>query len=211
MSSRGLAERTYPELKDEQLELLSRFEGLLREKNQKVNLVSRKEEAFTERHILPSLFPLKILNPPRDAHVADIGTGGGLPGIPLAIAYPGMNFLLIDSTRKKLDAIEEMIQELELENVRTEHHRVEQAKFRADLITGRAVTALPRFVAWCRSHLAECSQGKGDRGVLYWTGGDDVEKVLKEVKGEKKAFSMKDYLEVPELESKKVVFIIPNS
>ncbi len=202
MNEHALLSSCYPELAENRIQKLLAFEELLREINQQVNLVSRKETAFVQRHIIPSLFPLKVLNPPLDAHVADIGTGGGLPGIPMAIAYPGMRFLLIDSTRKKLDAIEEMIKELGLDNVRTNHQRVEKAKFKADLITGRAVTSLPRFVALCKSHLAECSEGEGDRGILYWTGGE-----LEVLKETSRVFEMKDVLELDALASKKLVFV----
>lgn len=206
MEEHALIKGCYPKLGDEQVVQLLAFEELLKSFNQKVNLVSRKESAFLLRHIIPSLLPFKLLSPPHDARVADIGTGGGLPGIPLAIAYPEMEFLLIDSTRKKLDAIDRMVDTLELKNVNTDHQRVEKANFKADLITGRAVTAFPRFAAWCRPHLGKCSKLEGDRGVLYWTGGQ-LGNELEQIKGEYKLFSLDDHLGFEEVASKKMIFL----
>lgn len=206
MSDLSRLEKHYPELDRSKLEQLKSFEQLLLETNRRVNLISRKEEDPLLRHIIPSLFPMKWLDPPAHALVADIGTGGGLPGIPMAIAYPGMEFLLIDSTRKKLDAIEEMVEELGIENVRTEHQRVEQACFEADLILGRAVMGLPRFVALCREHLRSTFSEKGQQGILYWTGGE-LEATLEGIEGDTEIHAMADHLNAPELSSKKIVFV----
>jgi 16S rRNA (guanine527-N7)-methyltransferase len=206
MDASSPLESCFPELDPNTKEKLLAFEELLQSFNRKVNLVSRKEDAFMERQIIPSLFPLKVIDPPKDARVTDIGTGGGLPGIPLAIAYPRMEFHLLDSRRKKLDAIEGMCRELGIENLRTEHERLERARFQADLITGRAVMALPRFVALARKHLAECSKEKGERGILYWTGGD-LKEDLKGLPEDTELFAMAEHFDLPSLESKKLVRI----
>lgn len=210
MNASSVLESCFPELDESKKEQLIAFEASLRKRNQEVNLVSRKEEAYMERHIIPSLFPLKVLDPPEDAEVADIGTGGGLPGLPMAIVYPQMRFLLLDSTRKKLDAIERMADDMGLDNVQTEHQRLEKSHFQADLITGRAVMPLPRFVALCRKHLARCSEAEGERGILYWTGGD-IQQELDGLQAKSKVHRMADHFSIPDLASKKLVHIQPQS
>lgn len=207
MSTSELLTRAYPELTPKQAEELLHFENLLQDWNQRINLVSRKEERILERHIIPSLFPLKFLSPPSEGRVLDIGTGGGLPGIPLAILYPQLHFTLLDSTRKKLKAVEAMAGDLSLSNVETRHERAEELRFQADLITGRAVTALPRFVSWSRKKLGKDPPRDGaDRGILYWTGGEKEEE-LKGIDGTLEIHRMREHLNDPELESKMVVRI----
>lgn len=142
----------------------------LRDWNARINLVSRKDiDNLEAHHLLPcaSLRQMTQLDGCR-THL-DIGTGGGLPGLVIAILYPGISCTLLDSTAKKLGAVESIANELELANVKTMHARVESHHRQYDVITGRAVTALPRFLGWTPSLLSPKAPSSG--GVYYWKGG----------------------------------------
>lgn len=137
--------------------------------NERINLVSRKEVDFLElRHILPCAAILTCVDFSKLKTHLDIGTGGGLPGLVIAILFPHLECTLVDSTAKKLKAIDHMTGMLNLDNVRTIHTRIEEHKPRYDIVTGRAVTALPRFLGWAR-HTLETSPPPA--GLYYWKGG----------------------------------------
>ncbi len=159
----------------EQERALARYAQLLREWNARLNLISRKDEAELWRnHLLHSLAPLALLQLPAGGYWIDIGTGGGLPGIPLSILRPDTRFLLCDSIAKKIRAVEAMAGELQLANVHCLNARVEDAAVRdilgrdADVVVARAVTALPALAAWASPLLRR----DGPRILLAWKGGD---------------------------------------
>lgn len=209
MSRSQPLEKNYPELGAEEREKLLELERLILEWNQRINLISRKETAVLERHILPSLLPVKLDLLPKQGRVLDIGTGGGLPGLPLAIVQPHLRFTLLDATRKKLDAVGEMAKALELDNLEVLHERAEKAKLRAELITGRAVTALPKFVAMSKKMLSKGpEEGNEQRGILYWSGGN-VEEEMEGIPAQVEVYPMADYLDEPSLSTKKLLHIIP--
>lgn len=185
---------------DDQHETLSKHAELVVEWNDRLNLISRKDctvEVVFGRHILPSLalaalddFPLEketyeAASAPK-AKIADIGTGGGFPGVPLAIIYPESDFLLVDSVGKKLKAIEEMVAELGLTNVKTHHGRAEEIvddpingrkqKNSFDIVVGRSVSALPRFCFWVQDLLKKKGKDGSDEGRLVYIIGGEVEK-----------------------------------
>lgn len=154
-------------------EQLSRFVALLRSANQQINLISRKDiDALEEHHLLHIMLGAHFIDWPAGARVLDVGTGGGLPGLVLAILFPDCQFTLLDSTRKKIIAVESMASELGLVNVRCVWSRVEDHEHRYDYITGRAVTALPDFWLWVHKCLDRASQVEPASGVWYWKGGD---------------------------------------
>lgn len=161
----------FPELPEETLAQLGRLGGLVRTWNERLNLISRKDaENLEERHLLHSLTMTKVLRPADGATLADIGTGGGFPGLVLAIVYPRCEFALIDSVVKKVTAVEAMAGELGLTNVRGLPVRVETVRAKFDYVTGRAVTALPVFLDWARPLLKPGNAGEPANGVLYFKG-----------------------------------------
>lgn len=168
------------EMTPEQKRTLGRYAELLRSWNRRINLVSRKdEEQLWRNHILHSLAVLIVLPFPREGRVVDIGSGGGLPGIPLAIMLPGVQFVLVDSIGKKIRALGQMAAELEIGNVSIFNGRVEDASMlethgrRADCITARAVTRLDALARWS----APLLRSDGDRRLIAWKGGDLTEEI----------------------------------
>jgi 16S rRNA (guanine527-N7)-methyltransferase len=157
-----------------QCDQLRSYCELIVEWNEKINLVSRKDcsvETVFGRHVLPCLAPV-LLDKARQLFqdgekVVDVGTGGGFPGIPMAICFPNCRFLLVDSVGKKLVAVEDMVSRLQLGNVETKHARAEQVKGRFDWCVGRSVASLPKYCHWIK-HLVKPSTGK----LLYIVGGD---------------------------------------
>ena len=152
---------------------------LLRLWNAKVNLVSRKDIDQLEGHqLLPCLAITKLIDIPDKARVLDLGCGGGLPGLPLAICYPNVSFHLLDSVGKKIVAVDAIANELELKNVHCRHARAESIKDKFDIVLGRAVAGLPRFLEWSTPLLSPaCIEGAG---VYYWKGGpleDQIDKL----------------------------------
>lgn len=165
-------------LSDRQLDQFGRLGSLYEEWNSKINVISRKDiEQLYERHILHSLAIAKIIQFKPGTTVLDVGTGGGFPGIPLAILFPETSFKLIDSIGKKIKVVTEVASALELENVDAEHIRVEDLKQKYDFVVSRAVTAFPRFVAMVRTKVANQSNNDLSNGILYLKGGDFEEEI----------------------------------
>jgi len=165
-------------LSDRQLDQFGRLGSLYEEWNSKINVISRKDiEQLYERHILHSLAIAKIIQFKPGTTVLDVGTGGGFPGIPLAILFPETSFKLIDSIGKKIKVVSEVASALELDNVDAEHIRVEDLKQKYDFVVSRAVTAFPRFVAMVRTKVANQSNNDLSNGILYLKGGDFEEEI----------------------------------
>jgi 16S rRNA (guanine527-N7)-methyltransferase len=164
------------QLTPSQVALLVQAEVLYHEWNAKINLISRTDiDHLAERHLLHSLLMLRFARLPAGAQVLDIGTGGGLPGLPLAIAHPEVQFTLLDSTRKKLTAVQGIADTLGLQNVRTVWQRAEEHTQQYDYVTGRAVTAIPAFWQLAGPRIRTRKSPHLNPGVLYLTGEDQAQ------------------------------------
>ncbi len=170
----------FPDITETQWEKLKEYTALLREWNAKINLVSRKDmDRLETKHLAHCLTITKFLRLMPKARILDVGTGGGLPGIPMAICYPQAKFTLIDSIAKKTMVVEDIAQRLNLLNVDVRRGRVEELpkKKTYDFILGRAVTSLPVFFGWVRDKVAKGSKNSPANGILYLKGGDYTEEL----------------------------------
>jgi len=168
----------FPDLTDQQMDQFGRLGSLYEEWNAQINVISRKDiEQLYERHVLHSLAIAKVIRFKPHTTVLDVGTGGGFPGIPLAILFPETSFMLIDSIGKKIKVVNEVASALGLTNVTAEHIRVEEVKQKFDFVVSRAVTAFPRFVSMARIKVASQSKNDLPNGILYLKGGDFEEEI----------------------------------
>jgi len=163
----------FPDLTERQIAQFSQLKDLYEEWNAQINVISRKDlDDFYERHVLHSLGIAKIMEFAPESSVLDIGTGGGFPGIPLAILFPEVQFHLVDSIGKKIKVVIEVAAALELTNVRATHARAEDIKEQYDFIVSRAVTAMPAFMPWTKGKFLKRSINPLNNGILYLKGGD---------------------------------------
>jgi 16S rRNA (guanine527-N7)-methyltransferase len=170
----------FPDLEENNWSQLQAYTLLLREWNARINLVSRKDtDRLETKHLAHCLTITKFLRLMPKARLLDVGTGGGLPGIPLAICYPQAKFTLIDSIGKKVMVIEDMVERLGLANVEVKRGRVEELprKKSYDFVIGRAVTALPTFFGWVHNKIAKGAKHSPANGILYLKGGDYSEEL----------------------------------
>ncbi len=163
----------FPNLTAHQQAQFSQLKDLYEEWNAQINVISRKDlDDFYERHVLHSLGIAKIMEFAPETSVLDIGTGGGFPGIPLAILFPEVQFHLVDSIGKKIKVVTEVAAALKLTNVRATHARAEDIKEQYDFIVSRAVTAMPAFMPWTKGKFLKRSINPLNNGILYLKGGD---------------------------------------
>jgi 16S rRNA (guanine527-N7)-methyltransferase len=196
----------FPNLTSLQKEQLSRLGELYTEWNEKINVISRKDiEALYTRHVLHSLGIAKVQPFLPGSRVLDIGTGGGFPGIPLAIFFPETEFVLVDSIGKKIKVVQQVSDALGLDNVEAIHGRAEKQKGKFDFIVSRAVTNMPDFVKWTRNKFSEENRHPIKNGILYLKGGD----LKEELKSFKKAqiYPLSDYFVEDFFETKKIVYL----
>jgi len=168
-----LIQQYFPELDEHQLQQLQQLGDLYREWNQKINVISRKDiDAVYDHHILHSLAIARFVEFEPDSEILDLGTGGGLPGIPLAILFPDVRFTLIDGTRKKIMVVQEIINALELTNAKALHQRAEETKHKYDFVICRAVASLDKLVAWSFPLIKKKQKHVVPNGLLTLKGGD---------------------------------------
>ena len=168
----------FPDLTDQQLDQFGLLSSLYEQWNAQINVISRKDiEQLYERHVLHSLAIAKIIRFRPGTTVLDVGTGGGFPGIPLAILFPETSFMLIDSIGKKIKVVSEIASALGLGNVNAQHVRVEDIKLKFDFVVSRAVTAFPRFVSMVRTKISHQNNNDLPNGILYLKGGDFDEEI----------------------------------
>jgi 16S rRNA (guanine527-N7)-methyltransferase len=201
-----LIRKYFPDLDDQQMGKLIRFREEILKWNQRLNLVSRKDSPYLEeRHILHSLGIALFFSFPDSCKILDVGTGGGFPGIPLAIVYPGARFTLVDSIAKKIGAVREITATLNLSNVDTRQVRAEMLEEKFHFIVSRAVTSLSRFTGWMKDNILDPSVEFPDNGILYLKGGDlGVE--LRPFPGAR-IYTLGERFSEPFFETKKLIYL----
>ncbi len=198
----------FPDLTLKQQEHFGRLESLYREWNEKINVISRKDmDSFIVHHVLHSLAIAKVIQFVPGTRIMDVGTGGGFPGIPLAIMFPDCQFFLVDSIGKKIKVVEGVRDALGLKNVIARNTRVEAVKEKYDFIVSRAVTAFPAFVNWVKNSTSKISHNTLSNGVLYLKGGD-FEEELKPFMGRTTLYNISDFFNEDFFETKKVIHLI---
>ncbi|WP_185144502.1 16S rRNA (guanine(527)-N(7))-methyltransferase RsmG [Apibacter sp. HY039] len=196
----------FPDITDIQKNRFNSLPELYSYWNDKINVISRKDiDALSEKHVLHSLGIAKVISFSPSTKILDIGTGGGFPGIPLAILFPDCEFLLVDSIGKKIKVVEEIAAELGLNNVRATHSRAEKIKEKFDFVVSRAVTQMPVFMTWIKDKFLQKNNNLLENGVLYLKGGDLSEE-LKSFSSAK-IYNLSDYFTEEFFETKKVVHI----
>ena len=195
----------FPEITDEQKQQFEKLEQLYTEWNEKINVISRKDmDGLYEKHILHSLGITKVMPFADGTKVLDVGTGGGFPGIPLAIIFPEVSFTLIDSIGKKIKVVEAVSEGLGLKNVTAVHGRAEKLKEKFHFVVSRAVTQMPEFLRWLKGKFEKEQFNEKHNGVLYLKGGDLAE----ELAGLRcEIFQLKNYFEEEFFDTKKVVYL----
>ena len=196
----------FPNLTEEQIAQFAALKDLYEDWNLKINVVSRKDiDEIYLRHVLHSLGIAKVMTFQPGARVLDVGTGGGFPGIPLAILFPETQFHLVDSIGKKIKVVDEVVAGLGLTNVKATHDRVENVPGQYDFIVSRAVAQMETFVRWVRSHIKKKSVHELKNGILYLKGGDLTEELAKFSTAQ--IYDLTDYYKEDFFETKKVVYL----
>lgn len=198
----------FPDLTERQKEQFAAMPALYEDWNSKINVVSRKDmDSFVEHHVLHSLAIAKVQPFKSMAEILDVGTGGGFPGIPLAIMFPESKFYLVDSIGKKIKVVSDVVEKLGLKNVRCAQTRVEQIPERDfDFIVSRAVTDLSQFVGWVKGRCSDVQYHKLRNGILYLKGGD-LSAELAPFKNKVKTFPISDFYNEEYFETKMVIHL----
>ncbi|OJJ20523.1 16S rRNA (guanine(527)-N(7))-methyltransferase RsmG [marine bacterium AO1-C] len=197
----------FPDLTEEQKAQFIKMNELYQDWNLKINVVSRKDvDLLYERHVLHSLGIAKVIQFTPGTKVLDLGTGGGFPGVPLAVMFPDVEFFLVDSIAKKIKVVNEVIAGLGLKNIKAEQMRVEKVDDDFDFIVSRAVAPLKTLYNWSRDKFYKMYSNDLKNGYLLLKGGDLTEE-LAEVKRPQKVFKLSDYFEEEFFETKKIVYM----
>lgn len=201
-----ILKKYFPNLTEDQIDKFEKLEDLYRDWNSKINVISRKDiDELYMRHVLHSLGIAKVQEFIPGARVLDVGTGGGFPGIPLAILFPETQFQLVDSIGKKIKVVQGVAEALGLKNLSAHHMRAEKVKGEFDFIVSRAVTTMPDFVKWVRKKVAKKQQHELRNGILYLKGGDLTEELSPYTSIT--LYNLSDYFTEDFFETKKVVHL----
>jgi 16S rRNA (guanine527-N7)-methyltransferase len=196
----------FPDLTEQQIEQFEALLSLYKEWNAKINVISRKDiDELYLRHVLHSLAISKVMPFANGSSILDVGTGGGFPGVPLAILFPECQFHLVDSINKKLKVIKGVVDALSLENIKTTHSRVEAINEQYDFIVSRAVTSMPEFTKWVKGKIRKEQINDFKNGILYLKGGDLSDELKQYTRV--KLFPLTDYFKEDFFETKKVVYL----
>jgi 16S rRNA (guanine527-N7)-methyltransferase len=197
----------FPELTTIQQEQFARLQELYTIWNSQINVISRKDiNLLYERHVLHSLGIAKVITFLPGENVLDVGTGGGFPGIPLAILFPETQFHLVDSIGKKIKVVNEVASALSLRNVKATHARAEEIKQQFDFVVSRAVTQLKDFYPWVKGKFNKESNNKLPNGILYLKGGDLTQEIA-DAGLAVQQYHLKDYFEEEFFETKQVIYV----
>ena len=196
----------FPNLSEIQKEQFSKLQGLYEEWNVQINVISRRDIVnLYLKHVLHSLAIAKVIDFADGTKILDVGTGGGFPGIPLAILFPNVEFLLVDSIGKKIKVVREIANKIGIENLQAEHKRADQVVGKFDFVVSRAVTKMKVFQQWVRKKISTNQKNILNNGILYLKGGN----LTDELKGIKNAdiYDISKYFEEDFFETKKIVYI----
>jgi 16S rRNA (guanine527-N7)-methyltransferase len=196
----------FPNLTEIQYKQFEQLESLYQEWNAKINVISRKDiDALYTNHVLHSLAIAKVQVFVPGSNILDVGTGGGFPGIPLAILFPDTQFHLIDLIQKKIKVVQAVADTLGLQNVNAEQLRAENVKGTYDFIVSRAVTNMPDFVSWVKNKIAKTQKHERKNGILYLKGGDLTQELALFPSAQE--YPISEFFQEPFFETKKVVFL----
>jgi 16S rRNA (guanine527-N7)-methyltransferase len=200
-----LIEKYFPNLSTTQKKQFSLLEDLYIKWNSKINVISRKSiDDFYTIHVLHSLAIAKVIAFEENSQVLDVGTGGGFPGIPLAILFPNVNFLLLDSIGKKIKVVDSIIYNIGVKNITTRVERVENITKKFDFIVSRAVTNMSDFLKIIKKNLKENKEYKFNQGVFYLKGGD-LNEELKKITNS--IYNVSDFFDEAFFQTKKVIYV----
>lgn len=197
----------FPNLTELQIQQFLNLKEVYTKWNDQINVISRKDmDEFVERHVLHSLAIAKVIQFSDNSNILDVGTGGGFPGIPLAILFPNCHFTLVDSIGKKIKVVTEVCNEIGISNVSAYHMRAENINNTFDFVISRAVTAMPTFIKWVSDKFIKQNNNSLNNGILYLKGGD-LEEEMKGIQLPIKYYQISDYFKEEFFETKKVVYI----
>ena len=196
----------FPQLDSNQIQKIKSLKKIYYDFNKKINLISRKDfEFFYERHVLHSLSLTKIINFKDESDIMDLGTGGGFPGIPLAIYYPCVNFFLIDSIKKKTDCLDQIVKKINLKNVTIINSRAEDLNLKFDFVISRAVAPIYKLYKWSNKKIKIKSKHQLKNGLICLKGGD-MENEFKLFKKKCKVYNISDIFKDDFFETKKILY-----
>lgn len=197
----------FPDITPQQKQQFDQLPELYNYWNSQINVISRKDiEQLFERHVLHSLGIAKVMQFLPGEKVLDVGTGGGFPGIPLAILFPETQFFLVDSIGKKIKVVQEIAQAIGLTNLRAAHIRAEEVNEKFDFVVSRAVTRLKEFYPWVKDKFRGRRDNKPDSGILYLKGGDLTEEIAESGLSVKQ-YHLKNYFEEEFFDTKQVIYV----
>ena len=206
-SSLSIITKYFPNLSSDQLDKFGQLQALYEDWNAKINVVSRQDmDNLYEKHVLHSLGIAKVLSFKPGSEILDVGTGGGFPGIPLAILFPMVSFHLVDSIGKKIKVVQGVSEALGLKNVEAQHERAENIDRTYDFIVSRAVTRITPFYHWVRDKVSTNNGHDIRNGILYLKGGD-LDEELNDLGRKVKIYDLPNYFEEDFFETKKVIHV----
>lgn len=197
----------FPSISSSQQKQFTDFGERSREWNKKINLISRSDvDHLYERHILHSLSIAKIISFKKDTVVLDAGTGGGFPGVPLAILFPEVKFILVDSIKKKINAVQEICNTVGLKNVETINDRVENVNVKCDFVVTRAVASLSEIYGWTKKNVRKGNENELPNGIICLKGGDLIDEI-KKLKAKVTVYELSEFFSEDFFATKKAVHI----